>query len=169
MVIIRSEREGDRKDLAFVNSLAFNQVNEAKLVAEIRESENFIPELSIVAEVNGVIVGHILLSYVELVGEETSKVLALAPMAVLPEYQRQGIGSSLVRVGLEKADNRKEKLVVVLGHPKFYPRFGFQPAINYGIYCPFSVPSEAFLVKPLINYHPSMQGKIKYPPTFNEV
>lgn len=166
---IHSESLPDYAAIAEVNILAFGQENEAKLIEEIRGSQGYIPELSLVAEVDNVIVGHILFSYIDLIGEERLQVLSLAPLAVLPKFQKQGIGSALVKAALEKADAIKEALIIVLGHPHFYNRFGFQPSVNYKITSPFPVPEDVFMVKPLQNYQEKYQGKVIYPPAFVEV
>ncbi|MBE9034349.1 GNAT family N-acetyltransferase [aff. Roholtiella sp. LEGE 12411] len=166
---IRSETLLDYPAIAEVNTLAFGQENEAKLVEEIRRSDHYIGELSMVAEVEGVVVGHILFSYIDLVGAETLQVLGLAPIAVCPQFQRQGIGSKLVQAGLERANVRGEAMVIVLGHPQFYPRFGFKPSVDYEIESPFPVPEDVFMVKPLQNYQEKYKGKVVYPPAFDGV
>jgi putative acetyltransferase len=163
---IHCESLPDYAAIAEVNILAFGQENEAKLISEIRCSQGYIPELTLIAEVDNIIVGYILFSYIDLIGEESLQVLSLAPLAVLPQFQRQGIGSALVKAGLEKADTIKEALVIVLGHPHFYKRFGFQPSVNYKITSPFPVPEDVFMVKPLQNYQEKYQGKVVYPPAF---
>jgi putative acetyltransferase len=163
---IRCETPLDYPAIAQVNTFAFEGDNEARLVEKIRLSPGYIPELSMVAEVQDIVVAHILFSYIDLVGEEKLQVLGLAPLAVLPQFQRRGIGSLLVQTGLEAADARGEAIVVVLGHPHFYCRFGFQPSVNYGIVSPFAVPEDAFMVKPLQNYQHRYQGKVVYPPAF---
>ena len=141
---IRTEQSKDYLKIAQVNKLAFGQENEATLIEKIRNSDRFIPELSLVAEFDHKIVGHIMFSYIDLVREETIKVLALAPVAILPEYQNRGIGSLLIKTGLEIAKTIYAPMVIVLGEPKFYARFGFEPAIDYGIQSPFDVPDEYF-------------------------
>ncbi|OUL23231.1 N-acetyltransferase [Nostoc sp. 106C] len=166
---IRSETIADYLAIAEVNVLAFGQENEAKLVEEIRNSNRYIPELSLVAEVEGLVVSHILFSYIDLIGEETLQVLGLAPMAVHPRFQRQGIGSALVKASLEIADTRGEAIVIVLGNPPFYSRFGFEPSVNYEIESPFPVPEEFFMVKPLQSYQERYKGKVVYPPAFEKV
>lgn len=166
---IRSETLLNYGAIAQVNKLAFGQDNEAQLIEEIRRSDLFIPELSLVAEVENSVVGHILFSYINLVGEETLQVLGLAPLAIHPQFQRQGIGSALVKAGLKIAEEKAEAIVIVLGHPQFYSRFGFEPSVNYQIQSPFPVPDDVFMVKPLENYHPKYQGKVVYPPAFHKV
>lgn len=162
---IRCENPADYLAIAEVNIQAFEQENEAHLVEQIRRSDHYIPELALVAELDGAVVGHILLSYIELVGEETLQVLALAPLAVRPQLQRQGIGSALVRASLVMADAMGEALVIVLGHPQFYCRFGFKSSSRYGIECPFPVPADAFMVKQL-QYQDRYRGKVVYSPAF---
>jgi putative acetyltransferase len=169
MINIRCEKLSDYTVIAEVNTLAFGQENEAKLVDKIRCSDRYIPELSLVAEVENVVVGHILFSYIDLVGEETLQVLGLAPLAVHPQFQRQGIGSTLIKVGLEIAEANKEAIVIVLGHPEFYTRFGFQPSVVYEIESPFPVPEDVFMVKLLQSYQKTYKGKVIYPSTFDAV
>lgn len=166
---IRPETPADYPAIAQVNTLAFAQENEAQLVEEIRRSDRYIPELALVAQVADNVVGHILFSYIDLVSEATLKVLGLAPMAVHPQFQRQGIGSALIKTGLEIADNKGELIVVVLGHPQFYHHFGFMPSVNYGIESPFPVSEEFFMVKLLSNHQEIHQGKVVYPPAFSTV
>jgi putative acetyltransferase len=163
---IRCENPSDYQAITEVNIQAFEQENEAHLVEQIRHSDRYIPELSLVAELDGTVVGHILLSYIDLVGEETLQVLGLAPLAVRPKLQRQGIGSALVLAGLAHADVMGEALVIVLGHPQFYYRFGFKPSVCYGISSPFPVPEDAFMVKQLLHYQDRYRGKVVYPPAF---
>lgn len=142
---------------------------EVRIVELIRDSENYIPDLSLVAESEAGIVGHIMFSHVELRGEETIRILALAPMAVLPNHQRTGIGGALVRAGLEKADALKESLVVLVGHADYHPRFGFEPARRSGIEPPWpDLPDEVWMVKPLSSYSEDMRGTVRYPPAFDE-
>lgn len=164
---LRPERPGDEAAIRAVHVAAFPTPAEADLVELIRASDRFAPELSIVAEdADGRVVGHVLLSYVGLNGSD-EPVLALAPMAVLPEVQRRGIGSDLVRAALDAAEVREEPLVVVLGHPWFYPRFGFRPASRYGIVPSRPWPQAAFMVKPLTRFRSGLRGRVVYPPAFN--
>nr|WP_026104006.1 N-acetyltransferase [Anabaena sp. PCC 7108] len=166
---IRCETPSDYPAIAEVNTLAFQGETEAKLIEKIRLSDRYIPELSLVAEIKGKIIGHILYSYIDLVGKETLSVLGLAPLAVHPEFQKQGIGSTLVKASLEIADTRGDAIVIVLGHPAFYTRFGFLPSVNYQIESPFPVPNDVFMVKILTSDDKKYQGKVVYPPAFNGV
>lgn len=166
---IRPEQPADLSQIDRIHALAFGRNHESILVEKIRNSPYYIPELSIVAEIDGFPVGHILFSYIHLVGDRNLQVLALAPVAVKPEYQKQGIGSALIKEGLRIAQTREEHLVTVLGEPSFYSRFGFESSQLYGIECPFPLPAEVFMIMPLKNYHASDRGKIVYPPAFNEV
>lgn len=166
MINVRAETTADAAAIAQVHTLAFGQPNEAQLVAAIRQSEQYVPELSLVAEQAGGIVGHILFSQVSLVGEQTRSILCLAPLAVHPDWQRQGIGTALTEAGLAIADTLMAPLVVVLGHPAYYPRFGFEPSAAWGIQQPFSVPEDASMIKRLSHYSDAYRGTIHYPPSF---
>jgi putative acetyltransferase len=166
-VIIRAEDIEDAAAIRSVHVAAFPTSAEADLVERIRSSQGFVPELSLLAEApDGTVIGHILLSYVALAGEP---VLALAPMAVLPAWQGQGVGSGLVVAALDAAEVREEPLVVVLGHAWFYPRFGFRPASKYGIYPSAPWPEAAFMAKPLTTWRADLRGRVTYPPAFDGV
>jgi putative acetyltransferase len=128
-VVIRPETSADHEAIRRVNLLAFGQDEEAHLVDVLREG-GYV-RLSLVAEQGGQIVGHILFSDLPIVtGAGTVSSLALAPMAVLPECQNQGIGSALVRRGLEVCREQGHQIVIVVGHPHFYQRFGFSPGLQ---------------------------------------
>ena len=132
----------------------------------VRASDGFVPELSLVAEEHGEVVGHALFSHVGLDGQ-SRRLLELAPMSVRPDRQRAGIGSSLVRAGLAAADARGEPVVLVLGHPEYYPRFGFRPASQLGIAAPDArIPDAAFMALPLSSYDPAIRGRVVFPPAF---
>lgn len=168
-MIIRPERPEDADAIRAVNEAAFPTRAEADLVELIRASDCFVPDLSLVAEdPDGRIVGHILLSRVGISGSP-EPVLALAPMAVVPERQRQGVGSALVRAALDAAEADDEPLVIVLGHPWFYPRFGFRLASRYGIFPPAAWPDAAFMAKPLTTWRSDLKGRVLYPPAFDGV
>jgi putative acetyltransferase len=191
---IRSEAADDIATIRAINLAAFPTSAEADLVERIRASDAFVPTLSLVAELDpgadassahssvassphapvapsaasqpGHIVGHILLSRVAIAGLD-EPILALAPMAVLPEQQRRGIGSALVRAALDVAESLEEPLVVVLGHPWFYPRFGFKRASRYGIFPSEPWPDAAFMAKPMTRWSRDLRGRVAYPPTFD--
>ncbi len=166
-MIIHPEQPSNYQGIAETILQAFEQDNEVRLVQQIRKSDRYIPNLSLIAEVDGVIVGHILFSYIDLVNNDvTYKVLGLAPLAVKSKFQNQGIGSALVREGLAKADAMGESMAIILGHPQFYHRFGFEPSVCYGIESPFPVPENFFMVKTLNNYQNTQRGKVIYPPPF---
>ncbi len=171
MTRIRAEQKDDIAAIHLVNRLAFDRDDEACLVQRIRESSGFIPELSLVAVKDSQVVGHILFSRIHI---ETPKkdvaVLSLAPMAVLPEFQNSGIGSQIVSTGLDKCRDLGHTIVVVIGHPRYYPRFGFVPAREKGLDLNFSVPDEAFMIHELSpDALGGIKGTIKYPPEFEDV
>ncbi len=148
MIAIRPERPGDRAEVRRVNELAFGGPDEAALVDALRGVAE--PQLSLVAEVDGRVVGHIFFSPVSVEAEGSGfTAIALGPMAVQPEFQNQGIGSRLVRRGLEECRRIGEPIVFVVGHADYYPRFGFSPAKGKGLRCEFPVPDEAFMVAEL--------------------
>ena len=172
MIHIRPEKPDDIEMIDELTRLAFEGEEETNLIAAIRASDYFIPELSLVAlDDNDQTVGHILFSPVTIESSETSaKALALAPMAVLPEYQNSGIGTLLVQHGLEECKKLGYSLVIVVGHPDYYPRFGFRPARDCGIEAPFEVPDEAFMVLELVpKALENVRGVVKYNPAFDSV
>jgi len=165
----REETPPDIKKVWEVNSEAFETEDEATLVNALRSSGCVY--LSLVAETENKVVGHILFTPVELSGSKNKlKIMGLAPMAVLSQYQNKGIGSKLVQAGLELCQSLGYDAVVVLGHPDYYPKFGFVPSINYGIKSKYEVPDEAFMILELkpgsLNNH---QGVIEYHEEFNNV
>jgi predicted N-acetyltransferase YhbS len=151
-VIIRQEQPTDYRETQAVVRLAFETMphadgDEHELVEKLRASPDFIPFLSLVAELNGKIIGHILFSKT-IIGSETA--LTMAPVSVLPKFQNQGIGGSLIKAGHTVAKNLGYKGIVVLGHENYYPKFGYTPASNYGITCPFDVPDINFMAIELV-------------------
>ena len=151
MIEIREERPGDIRAIRDVNRLAFGQDQESNIVDALRS--NGAALLSLVATLNGRVVGHIMYSRLS-VGELTGA--ALGPMAVLPEHQRQGVGSRLIEAGNQKLKDLGYPFVVVLGHANYYPRFGFAPASTYGIKCEWEVPDDVFML--LVLDRVKMQG-----------
>jgi putative acetyltransferase len=162
---IRLQRPDDAAAVRRVNEAAFGTSVEATLVEMLRTQAS--PLVSLVAEDGGSVVGHILFSPVTLTSHESLSLMGLAPMAVLPAYQRHGIGSALVRAGLGVCRQLGVDAVVVLGHATYYPRFGFVPASRFGITSEYDVPDEAFMV---LELQPGVlanrQGEIRYHPVF---
>jgi putative acetyltransferase len=165
---IRPEAQADFAAIGELVSASMRP-QEAVLVELIRASDRYLPELALVAvERRGAVVGHVMLSQVDLVGPEmTRQVLCLAPLAVTPPQQRRGIGSALVRRALSDAEARSEPLVMVLGHAAYYPRFGFEPARPLGIDPPQPrIRDEVWMVRRLSAYSPELRGRIEYPSAF---
>ena len=169
-ITIRKEEERDYKKVYEVNRLAFQQENESKLIEKIRKGKNFVPDLSLVAKIDDEIVGHILFSRIKIVGDSIFESLALAPVAVIPEFQKQGIGAELIKKGIEKAKELGFDSIIVLGHKEYYPKFGFKRASNWSIECPFEVPDEAFMAIELTEKaFEDKAGTVRYPDEFMEV
>jgi predicted N-acetyltransferase YhbS len=172
-ITIRQERESDYKQSEYVVEKAFENAEysdhkEQFLVAGLRKSDAFIPELSLVAEHDGKVTGHIMLTRLHIMnGEKSYESLALAPVSVLPEYQNLGLGSILIIESLRIAKEIGFKSVIVLGHEKYYPRFGFKPASLWGIKAPFDVPDENFMALELENGSlEGTAGMVVYPKEF---
>lgn len=169
ILVIRREEE---IDFDFVYNLvkeAFETAehsggNEQDLVNSLRKSTSFVPELSLVAEKDGKIVGHIMFTEAK-VGENT--VLALAPLSVHPDYQNKGIGSALIEEGHRIAKNMKYYFSVVLGSEKYYPKFGYKKACDFGIKAPFDVPDENFMCIELNGFTEKLNGTMVYADEFN--
>ena len=169
MITVRTETIQDVATVRRVNEQAFGQSFEANLVDALRE--NVQPQISLVAATNGnEVVGHIFFSPVTLEPKQQNlSIMGLAPMAVLPDFQRQGIGSQMVRAGLAKCEQLNSDAVVVLGHPEFYPRFGFFPASRKGLRCEYPVPDDVFMVLELKTNAITAGGLVKYRPEFSSV
>jgi putative acetyltransferase len=145
----------DRVVVRRVLQQAFPSEDEADLVEALYADSSYMPDLDVVAELDGDIIGHVMFTraYIEeslpgSIARRTPAVL-LAPLSVRPDYQDSGVGSRLVREGLERARMIGEQIALVLGHPEYYPRFGFVQALPHGIRPPHDVPGEAWMVKEL--------------------
>ena len=165
---IRFEQPDDIEKIRKVHLEAFETDTEANLVDALRNTD--VKLISLLAEEDSEVIGHILFSPVALDGDNKIKVMGLAPMAVLPGWQRKGIGSRLIDEGLEACKKAGYGAVVVLGHPDYYPRFGFVPSVNYGIKSEYEVPPEVFMVKEMQEGILKVAGgTVKYHKVFNEV
>lgn len=160
---IRPESESDRDAVARVHRHAFGRDDEAELVERLRAGGDYLSELSLVAEHDGTVVGHVALSRARLDGRA---VLALGPIGVLPGRQRHGVGSALMRSAVARARESGEQLVVLLGHPEYYPRFGFVPAADLGIRGDFAGPP--FMALELVPGGAGGGGRFEYAPAFAE-
>jgi putative acetyltransferase len=165
--VIRDEQGRDAAAIRALHEQAFGGDGEAGLVEALRRANAVV--MSLVAVVDGDVVGHVLFSPVVVESGNQARVVALAPMAVAPAVQRRGIGSRLVREGLNRCRTAGIGAVVVLGHARYYPRFGFAPASRFGLRCEYEVPDEVFMaidlrdraldaVSGLVRYHPAFAG-----------
>jgi putative acetyltransferase len=167
-ITIREEIPPDHEAVYRVNQQAFDTEAEAELVNLLRSSGKAV--ISLVAKAQGMLVGHILFSPVTIEPQRSNwKALGLAPVAVSPERQRQGIGKALVKSGIERCRFLGIELVVVLGHPEYYPKFGFQKASDFGISNEYQA-DEAFMVLELVpGTLLRSRGLVRYAPEFNEL
>jgi putative acetyltransferase len=173
-VILRRERPGDEAAIAAVHVAAFARPDdrgatppEVTLVDDLRASDAWIPALSIVAIVDGVIVGHVVCSRATLDGRDS--VLGLGPLGVRPEAQNAGVGTALVHAVVAAADALDEPLVALLGNPAYYRRFGFEPATEHGIEPPDPGYGVHFQVRLLIRATGTEHGPFRYAPAFDGV
>jgi putative acetyltransferase len=163
-VVVRPEAITDHAAIRQVNGLAFGGEDEARLVDALRDSGHV--RTSLVAEADGVVVGHILFSDLPIMTQKGEVMgLSLAPLAVVPSHQRRGIGSMLAREGLRVCRDAGHRVVVVLGHPEFYPRFGFSANMGEPLKSPYSGP--AFMALELVpGALRGIEGEVRYPPPF---
>lgn len=170
---IRKEEKDDYEQIfkliekAFENE-EYSDHREQFLVERLRNSENFIPELSLVAEIENRVVGYILLTKIKIINSYSSyDSLALAPVAVLPNYQGKGIGSQLIEFVHEKARELGFESVILLGHPTYYPKFGYLKASKFDIQLPFDVPDENCMAIELIpDALKNVNGVVEYSKEF---
>jgi putative acetyltransferase len=163
-VSTRPEEPHDAADVRGTNEEAFGTALEARLVDALRGSAD---SFSLVAMLGARVIGHILFSPVAIEPPATVRIAALGPMSVRPKYQGVGVGGKLVRAGLKECRRRGYASVVLVGHPEYYPRFGFVPAHTKGLKCELPVPPEAFMVLELTpNALAAVTGVIRYRPEF---
>jgi len=139
----------------------------ASFVERFRASEQFIPELALVAEDASGVIAHMMLSWVGVEGGSRTRILNLTPMSVRPDRQRIGVGSRLIRYALGRVEDAGEPAVMVQGHPSYYPLFGFERASALGFIAPYPMLDDAFMVKRLPRYSPDLAGRIVYPAAFD--
>jgi putative acetyltransferase len=169
-VVIRPERDADHPVIAEVVRAAFvgHPDDVASFVERIRASEQFIPELALVAEDSSGVIAHVMLSWVGVEGGSRTRILNLTPMSVRPDRQRIGVGAWLIRDALGRAEEAGEPAVMVEGIAAYYPRFGFEQASALGFISPHpKIPDDAFMVKRLPGYSPDLAGRIVYPAAFD--
>ncbi len=163
-IVIRAERDTDRAMIRVVNDTAFGTPEEAMLVDALRTDGHVL--LSAVADIDGQVVGHVLFGrmWIDTPGRVIDAV-ALAPLAVLPDHQRHGIGGRLTRFGLDRMRTLGESAVIVVGHPEYYPRFGFSSEATRSLESPF--PADAFMALELVAgaLH-GVSGRVRYPAAF---
>ena len=162
-MIVRAETTADHDVIRRINDEAFGGTIEAKIVEAIRESDRFVPDLSLVAVSEGQTLGHVISSYVD-VEPGARRVLQVGPLAVLPSHQRQGVGSALMEETIRIADARGEPLLLIEGNPEYYERFGFTRTDTIGIEPPpEALGPQFFMIRPLASYDPAFRGRATYP------
>ncbi len=168
-MIIRREEPQDIAAIRFVNEQAFGGTGEANAIEALRDRG--AATLSLVAVIAERVVGHLVFTPIEIAAPDRSwPGLGLAPLAVLPEYQRRGIGSALMDAGLEECRQLGCERIIVLGHPAYYPRFGFERASQYGVRFEFAAPDEACMILALRpGALDGVSGVAKYQPEWNGV
>ena len=171
--IIRQEKPSDHNAVfqliktAFQNE-EFTDHSEHHLVDRLRKADGYIPELSLVAIIDEQIVGHILMTPIKIKGEQNSWTsLALAPVSVLPDYRKKGIGGQLIKAAHKQSIELGYKSVVLIGHEHYYPKFGYLQAHNFGIKFPFEAPKENCMAIELVeNGLANIKGIVEYPEAF---
>ena len=165
-VIIRNEHASDCSAVEAIALAAFApDVHVAELVRKLRASDALIPELNLIAEVDGVVAGHLMFSRAAMSSGHTAALLS--PLGVLPKYQRQGVGSTLMHHAMNWLRASDFPVVVVEGVPEYYPHFGFSSAHAMGIEPPFPLPEPPWMAYRLPAYRESVKGTVAYPKPFD--
>jgi putative acetyltransferase len=167
-VLIRRERTADADAIRALQRAAFapSEHDHGRLVDELRDDGDAVAALSLVAEVDGAIVGHVVCSYGSVDGR---RCLGLGPIGVLPEHQRHGVGSALMHAVIAAADEVHEAAILLLGHPTYYPRFGFEPAVEHGITPPEPWGRAEFMVRRLRAWDGTLRGTFRFAPAFDRI
>lgn len=168
-MLIRRERPGDAAAIRTIHLAAFARPGvdppEAALVDRLRDAGDVVRALSLVAEYDVDLIGHVVCSRATVRGRPC---LALGPIGVLPAHQRDGVGSALMHAVIAAADALGEQAIVLLGHPTYYPRFGFEPAVDHGIEPPQEWRREVFMVRRLDAWDGTLRGTFRYAPAFDD-
>ena len=170
-LVIRPEQKSDYEAIKQVNDLAFDRIEEGQLVEHLRQLPEFDVRLSFVAEVNGKVVGHALFFPIRIQCKDGNAYpcLSLGPIAVIPAYQKKGIGGELIDAGHTAALQLNYKAVVLLGHPDYYPRFGYQPAARWNLANPWGYTDDSWMAYELVeDFLDNKGGLVVYPDAFNE-
>lgn len=174
-VLIRRETPADVDAIRAVHSTAFAAPAggdgvpvEATLVDALRADEGWLPAYSLVAtDAEGQVIGHVVGTRARVAGEPVA--VGLGPLGVLPGWQRRGVGSALMHAVLGAADARDEPLVVLLGHPDYYPRFGFRPAVEVGVTPPQPWGPQYFMARPMNAWRDTIRGEFRYARPFDDL
>lgn len=173
--VLRKENPSDYQQVEQLIEAAFRTAEhsdhrEHLLVARLRKTTSFVPDLSIVAESNGQLLGHVLLTKIQISNaSENFDSLALAPVSVLPDFQGKGLGGALIREAHQVATQLGFGSVILLGHADYYPRFGYQKASTFNIRLPFEAPDEnCMAIELLTGALKEVSGTVVYDPAFYE-
>ena len=169
-MIIRTRKQTDDNAIYDLVKDAFSTMehasgDEQNLIGRLRKSAGYVPELELVAELDGQIAGHIMLTKIPIGDTEQ---LILAPLAVAPGKQKQGIGGALIKRAHETAQKAGYKLVLLVGHPAYYPRFGYRPAADFGLTCSPDIPPECFMAADLTGGCEKLDALVSFPSVFFE-
>lgn len=170
-VDVRSEIPADAREVERVHELAFDSPDLARLVRTIRASAGYRADWSLVATIDGRIIGHVLLSSVGLQDDAAivRPATVIAPLGVLPQWHRRGVGTALMAEAMARLEQVNAPIVILRGDLQYYGRFGFVPAIRHRIRAPFPIDEIHYLSKPLTHYRPEYTGTVRYPQPFATV
>ena len=192
-IYVREENSNDVEAIDNINTLAFNRAAEKELIRKLRDGQTYVKELSLIADIDVNLasailfkkssnqfelvsdakrkqIGHVMFTKIAIQSDNgklyNEGILALAPMAVVPGFQKMGVGKKMLEAAIEKAKKLNYKAIVVLGHKEYYSKFGFEVSTKYNIRSPFNVPEENFMVLKLDNIADEITGLAVYPDVF---